>query len=82
MPYHQFQSDEKVVKVRYSDPQYQMPRKDQGAAKSLIFSDLRQLRYHYGHGLKPSQSFEVSCTLIGNRELKNHDDGLVDDDRK
>ena len=45
VPYHQ------GVKVRYSDPQYQMPRKDQGAAKSLIFSDLRQLRYHYRHGL-------------------------------
>ena len=42
MPYHQFQIDDKGVKVRYSDPQYQMPRKDQGAAQSLIFSDLRQ----------------------------------------
>ena len=60
MPYHQFQIDEKGVKVRYSDPQYQMPRKDQGAAKSLIFSDLRQLRYHYGNGLKQSQCCEVS----------------------
>ena len=60
MPYHQFQIDEKGVKVRYSDPQYQMPRKDQGAAKSLIFSGLRQLRYHYGLGLKQSQCCEVS----------------------
>ena len=49
--------------IRYSDPQYQMPRKDQGAAKSLMFSDLRQLRYHYGHGLKQSHCCEVSCEV-------------------
>ena len=67
MPYNQFQIDEKGVKVRYRDPQYQMPRKDHGAAKSLIFSDLRQLRYHYGLGLKQSQYCEVSWTLIGIR---------------
>ena len=59
MPYHQ------GVKVRYSDPQYQMPRKDQGAAKSLIFSDLRQLRYHYKN-TDQSQCCEISCALIGN----------------
>ena len=64
MPYHQFQIDEKGVKLRYNDPQYQMPRKDQGVAQSLIFSDLRQFDIIMGHGLEPSECCEASCALI------------------
>ena len=44
--YLQFQIDEKGVKVRYSDPQCQMQRKDQEVAK-LEISSVRE-----AHALK------------------------------